>query len=819
MRDVDIALKKIIHQLLLSFVRICELSIKVLHGNKIKLFLKVFAFNDDEGVKSELALLANLADKESQMKGTLTLESAKITERNVVTGFTESREGFRDVKTGIAGMSSTLDKMKEAERKHEAETTAKKQLQTIKQALDDPKETYQEIQRNFASLKIPGTGQWLQDDSVFMSWAGAGANQEQTSDPILCISGHEGYGKSFLMSTVVQALRKRYPQGQEHPSRTSVAYYYFRQDVKGSQSLDKDMQSLDKALKAVAFQIAQNDPIYQKDLVVSCKGLEDVGEFKELLNKLFVNASNTDATFFILLDGINQIEEKHEKCLLQLLKDVQTRCANREVLRIQVLLSGRVDTLERIKNNLESPILTMDMASKNEDDIKRFIRDRMDNMGILSGLSAQVQGLREEIFAGLTKDARGDFINVDLLLNEISDKHRPAEIRAVLDKAKAGENRSDTIARQVERCNDTLGTDDILDLNELLAWTISTKRTLTLRELKAVLYMKTHESSLRSLYDQIRDRYSAFFYVSIEPDVPVDYAVVNLMSDSIEDYFKKATEIAETEASAASGDVSESEVKIVKRFLKSVCDDVLFAKFGFEELFRRKLDKSTTTIDVDLETTPLKLVLECLQAIDGKGDEEIKPLHNYAVYYFPDHLQEIDLSLADPKTKSIVGKKLLELFAEEAVIRKWWTEETPDLRYWWLYDNTYVDMILNWFKDSAVIKQVPEKHKEWIKNLTSNSKPDEDLLGPIAKVMASNWLQGSGLEWDTTGLFSFLHGYINKVSILACTGRRSFAITNYQLSRSNIARIRKSNYQRPTHQIRTLRHLTSSKQLNGPNNN
>jgi hypothetical protein len=35
-----------------------------------------------------------------------------------------------------------------------------------------------------------------------------------------------------------------------------------------------------------------------------------------------------------------------------------------------------------------------------------------------------------------------------------------------------------------------------------------------------------------------------------------------------------------------SGDISEVEVRIIRRFLETVCDPKLFAKFGFEEFFQ-----------------------------------------------------------------------------------------------------------------------------------------------------------------------------------------------------------------------------------------
>lgn len=754
---VDVLLKRIVHQLLLCFINICQLSVKVLHKNKVFKFLKVFAFNDDDGVKDELAKLNALADKESQMKTTLILESVKISERNMARGFAETKEGFKE---GFQQMSATLGKFAETHKMHEGSYLKKKQLDSIMHALGNPKEElYQKTYGDHISTKVEGTGQWLQQDPFYMSWADCG----QTSEPILCISGDEGYGKTYLMSIIVQDLRRRYPQGNEDPSRVSVAYYYFERDAKNSQLMDRESQSIDKALKALAWQIAQNDPIYRKNLASSCGGIEDLSDIKEVWNRLFGDFFNTDATFYVLLDGINQIEEKYEKLLTQILGDIRAMSKGEELLRTRVLISGRVNRMESIKLVLDDSTLIIDLASKNRDDIMKFVRSRVDNMKTLRDPSPQVQKLKEEILAGLTGIARGDFINVDLLLKEIDTKQRPAEIRDVLARAKSGEQRSDTIAHEIERCNESLGDQNIRDLNELLTWVMCSFRPMSVKELEVVLFLRNHEAALRPLQSQIRERYSAFFLV--ERSDPFDGSeIVTLVSDSIKQYFRESSNSKAAEASKAVGAVDKLEVQIVKRFLRSVCDNELFEKFGFEEFFNRKLDSAASVVSVDLEAASLKMAMDCLQLLCSPSGNDTESLVDYASWYFPAHLEQVDLSLVDPHKKMAIGKELVKLFRQEEVIARWWGEVNSSLRLRWLYDDKYTDLILNWFKDSAVTKQLSEEDKDWARSLTSNSKSDTDLLEFIAKYMASKWLQSQ--EWEVKDPFLFVRAYISKVRLL-----------------------------------------------------
>lgn len=62
-------------------------------GHKILIALKVFAFNTDEGVSGQLARLAELVERESQMRGTLGFESQKNSEKNIV----ETRDGTKKI--------------------------------------------------------------------------------------------------------------------------------------------------------------------------------------------------------------------------------------------------------------------------------------------------------------------------------------------------------------------------------------------------------------------------------------------------------------------------------------------------------------------------------------------------------------------------------------------------------------------------------------------------------------------------------------------------------------------------------------------------
>ena len=762
---VDVSLRRIINDELLCFVDVCALSMKVLKGHKILIALKVFAFNTDEGVSGQLARLAELVERESQMRGTLGFESQKNSEKNIV----ETRDGTKKINAGV-------DKLLELQQKNEEGIKERKQLQEVDTYLDTPSESFAKMRGKYRDLrgkKVDGSGQWLRNDPVYTGWASC---DDESPLDVLCISGGEGYGKSYLFPTIIGDLQERVSKVTDNLSRTSIGYYFFEQEspTRGAaQSAANDPPCLVKALKTVAYQLASHDPVYRKELASSAKSME-ANQITQLWDALFAKSYRGDSTFFILLDGAERIVWENLKQLLNVLADLQKNSDTRGRFRLRILFSARNETVRYITSHLNGGTSTIEIPSKNNYDIELFINNRLGSMDILSGGSTQVEALKKEILQGLLKEGHGDFVKIGLLLNQIGDKQRPGEIRDVLSRS--GEERSNTIAREIKRLNETLGEDDISDLNELLVWVMNARCSLMLCELEAVLFVKNGELSLRSLEDEINGRFSTLFRIEGEIDPKTKNmppsATVALVSNSIEECFRAKSVSQEAEADDgqlelnSTGDVLESEVKIVRRFLDLVCDPKLFKKFEFEAFFERKLFKKSARLGVDADTAHMRILMACLKATSEKVDES-STLVDYATVYFADHLHLIDLSLIQPQSKANVGPQLVKMFTDEEIFKRWWTENRLWMRRCWLYEDDNVDVVLKWLQESAVTKKLPEKDLAWVKSLSSKSKPDADLLEHIAKFMAHKWLQTS--DWNVAELFYWVNAYSNKVSPADCS--------------------------------------------------
>lgn len=206
----------------------------------------------------------------------------------------ELAEAHADYKEGSRALNSTIAELAESDKKREASTTMAKQLKAIETALGSPSNGHKTIQENLMSKKVNGTGDWIKQDPQFIEWVA----RKSGTTAILSLSGGEGYGKSFLVSNIISDLRTRLPpDGDESATRSAVAYYFFQRDAKTSDSSKTDALSLITALKSLAWQITNSDPVYRKELHSIYNQIEGTDK-SNLWTKLFANSYKSDTTFY-----------------------------------------------------------------------------------------------------------------------------------------------------------------------------------------------------------------------------------------------------------------------------------------------------------------------------------------------------------------------------------------------------------------------------------------------------------------------------------------------------------------------------------------
>ncbi|KAJ5704056.1 hypothetical protein N7493_011194 [Penicillium malachiteum] len=725
---IDVSLRKIINEEMLCFVDICALSIKVLRGHKVFTALKVIAFDSDEGVSCQLGRLEDLVEREAQIRATLGFEK-QVQSQTLLLESAEGNKKIRATMDMLSAIDANLD-------------CASKEYNLV---MEDYRQTL--------SARVQGSGKWLQNDRSYIAWLGA----VSTPFSILGLSGAEGRGKSFLCATIFENLQEISSHVGEDLSCTSAAFYTF-----GNQNT-----SLMKALKVLSWQIVNTDIVYRKTigLLNSTTKLD----LATLWERLFAKLYKGDSTCFLVLDGVEKMDIKSLKEFTQILAELKLTSANWPRFKLRLLLSGRDETMHKIQHDLGlNNISVMEVASKNKDDLARFINNGIENIPMFEKSSSQPQifDLRKMVLQTLTENTRGDFVNAKLLLDEISGKQRPSEIKDILSRS--GGNRSDTIARNVELLNKTLNETDISELNELLTWVIFAKGDLYIDELEDVLRTGAKESSLWPLADKITQSYSPLLRI-----IRVEYNQqdispmlrVELVSSSIEEFLRmeaKSGLLATNPNTPTIDTVHELEVSIVRRFLESVCDSKLYGKFGFEEFFQQKLRGSRSRIGIDPDTAHSRILTTCLETI-FVHDLSSTPtnLYHYAERYFAEHLRMVDLSLLQPQSKTAIGLQLVRLLTDTEMIERWCGYDYGHTPYSWLYNDDNAEAAVRWLQDSAVMKCLSVEQYEWVKSLSSKDSPDTDILDHVARYLARQWLQHD--KSGNRSLFVWVYMYFTKI--------------------------------------------------------
>ncbi|KAB2569495.1 hypothetical protein DBV05_g11837 [Lasiodiplodia theobromae] len=793
---IDSHLKLIIHKLLRKFVDICALSVKLASTKgKIRAALSAFAFGSDQGVSAAMASLKFLVEEETRMAIALTLEETQNSGARTAAGITELKgfahiadakldninhtvsltlettqsngiemtTGLKKVNVVLQNAEAKVEALHKAEKRKEEESFMKKTHKKAKELLNIKEETWCDHQNDFLGSAVENTGRWLFEDEQFTAWKAT--NEANDTDPVFALQAGKGFGKSILCAKVIEHLKDTFKDGNQ-TDRVSVAFFFFKED----RSSREDNLSMNNALQKIVWQLSKSDPAYQKFVAGVGQGSDSFSSNTiQLWEKGVRDYAKTNATFFIILDGIDIAKEEAGKTqpLVKILQDIATMTKDpSSLLRIRFFLTGQKKGLSELSDESGIAIHRVALGQVNRDDIVQFINNRLDKMPALHTHDV----LRAKIRDKLLEIAGGDYLKLTPILDQIGKKHRRNEIEATLECASKDPKKA--LHAQIKELNARLDPQDVEDLNELLVWVTLGVSRFSVKQMETVLFLKdsaSREDSLVTLVEQIKEKYSMLLYIDEN-----SYVMAHSTLWSIVDLKSEEQETGEEDADSGgdSTKLHKSEVDIVRRFLKQVCDDNLFAKFGFEELFQRKLGKKPAKIEFQAPNGHVRILLTSLKAVCGNDRDKAKPLHEYVIYSLDYHLKEVDLAHAEHKAKQEIGTLLHQLFTDEKCIKTWWTDAQLGrwLRYYVDYQNDFEDAVLRWFKDPVVVENLSEGDKRWINDLSSKSKPEEDLFKLITRVMAKSWLQS--FKWPFFNHFYWVYAFVTKIENRSSTTKR-----------------------------------------------
>jgi hypothetical protein len=688
--NIDMTLKTTIHKLLLKFVDICGLSIDIFDRGwrgKLKVIAKVTFFDDDSGVGAELANFQSLVQEQSAVVDTLTLESVlksenKLAELQKVLNISDQKlDEIKKVAEEGFGVLIAADKGRKTEE------LKQQQLVKIEKKLSVKDSSPATHQANISNC-MPGTGSWLDSIQIYKDWG----DREKTSAPVLCLTGNENFGKTSLTSAIVRKLQTRYGQGDSSATRTCVAYYFF---PKGSEKANEKLQQVETALKCMSLQIAQEDIVYRKEMASLCDA-KDCPDFSslgcaDLWEKLGFGSFKTNVTYFLLFDGIDQLAERMAKPFFEILSTLKGSSNTLSQFRLRVIVTGQEKAFSGSDYLRSGP--SIDIGKHNRIDIEKYIDQELEKMETLQADSAEKEDLRRLIREKLPERAQGDFFKVRYSLDAISKERWAEGITRILSEA--SEDRDTMLRKEIAKCNGNLSTEDNEDLNELLAWVVFGQQWLTVDQLESALFLRHDKTSLQPLKDRLNKEYSKFFEVDKD-------GIVSINTD-MEDLVTKNQGNEPKVKELAPGTISESEIKMVKKFLSTFCEQDVFDKFGFEEFFAQKA-RTSATIGINEKDAHMTIVKRSLKLLTLEDEGKTKSLALYALAKLPNHLE----SIADPtqlslSEKTFIETELFNVLTNEEIIQRRWQNDSELLKDWG-DETTAVETVWRWLKDSTIVK-------------------------------------------------------------------------------------------------------------------
>lgn len=667
---------------------------------------------NDDNIQAAVGKLDKLTRVEASLVGAETLTQTRKTGRvvdDVAVTVTQTNTLVQQTGIEVGQMSFKMSEIQE--------TLGKLVLNEQTKAADDPEKLEKRIKallkpskadtartwyEKINKARIPGTGDWIREESIFKDWM-------ERKQPAIFVSGIPGAGKSFLSSNIITFLRDQYPQGVQDPTHISIGYFFFKED-------NPDTRSFHQALRDLAFQISQNDPAYQKYLL----GIEDYESISDLDNAwtklfgdFFLRRENTDSSVYILFDAVDEALDSERSAFLGLAKDVLD--APPEARHLQLAVVGRPQLAEQLVESLGVEIPTIHVTSeKNTTDIDQYIKTSIKKSPVLRRLPA---ALRTEVAEKLLSGADGMFIWVNLMLQELFKKAGEASIRQALKQAPKGIKQM--LRHVLERFSASADSEDekLFYLNELLLWTTCAARPLTLMEVEAILQLKS-PSGDGMVYPEgpLRKDWASFFTLTREDGLSTADLQLIAMKKTLQD--EEENPMLEDEDADADDALADTENETD---FESDRDDttITFCHASIGDFFRDENEGKVSSsghmaIGVDILEARAHVLTTCLKVfVDDEFASKAtnkSAILEYAGQSWKKHLLDVDPSQVTLEARKEIASMLATMFSNEEVVHKWLTYQA------WISTEKYLTAIRQWWNDPDVLAALPDEEKQFIES-------------------------------------------------------------------------------------------------------
>ncbi|KAK9846787.1 hypothetical protein MYU51_000753 [Penicillium brevicompactum] len=321
-------------------------------------------------------------------------------------------------------------------------------------------------QADTLKLRHKGTGRWFLETDEFSNWFNQAQNQRERHT--LFCQGAPGTGKTLMISTVIDELRRRI----RNDSTIRLAYFYF--NYRAEFTIEEILANLLKQLILDAMV-----PYRLKSLYESHRKHETHLTLEEIL-ELLESTISESSKVFIVIDALDecQLPHIHQQELLARISEFQ------DIHNLGFLATSRdnPDISDMFPN---CPRLRVEAK---DTDIKAFLETSLNHFRCVK----ESPDLREEILAAIINAADGMFLLASLQLGSL-EKLSPDEVRAQLNNLPPGldEAYSETMERIKSQSHE-----NVRKAKQVLLWIACTTRPLSPHEVQHGIAVNVGESKL-----------------------------------------------------------------------------------------------------------------------------------------------------------------------------------------------------------------------------------------------------------------------------------------------------------------------------------
>jgi hypothetical protein len=753
---LDKDIRPSVYRVLKEFVTIVAKTYQMTHGRfrSIKLAKEVL-LGKDGGVLDSLHRLEELI-----------AEITQIQIDKIYSGMSEALRDMASLDEKLRALIEDTQQIATAVRQMGNHEKSKEDLAMVRDKLrvnrsDSPDQCWEVHSTGFLD-RIEESGSWFINSPKFKDWFNWRAPIDKKLN-VLCISGSEGIGKTYVCHAILEYLQAEMKKTRTD-FKTNVAWYYAGRESKRS--------TIQKALAHIIYQLASQDPAYLRHVHTKVKDV--IGSYPDDAMKMWkefvVEYSKTKprAAFFIVLDGLDQIDFGAQSPLPAVLQDATSKFNDPESLHLRILVCGRPTAFSEGISRIRHPI-DLTPTAQREDDLRRFISRRLDSMGnFRASPSQKAADLKARIVSEMPQRVNGDYKALALKLDKIETADSSDKIERILREDVAED--VERIKQGIADLNARLDHKEVARLNEILAWLAVAKEGLNVELMTSVLSSNS-DSNMFDIAGKVKERFSLL--IKIDEKRSDNDNDGTLLRDATLTFASDDVERCLVEAEPNRDSFTDEEVNIVQdvvriHFQRTFGENSkLYDKFEFAKFFqgKRNIHANLIHLDSNREKNNLRVLRSCLDALcDPKAPEQRVALYEYACLYFDEHLVDIGLNNVEPDVKKQLGNRLIRVLCDETVIDSYITKKPMwGLVYWVNPYDQFCVKARDWLKDEDVRIGIFETTTErsGLDELTTTGVSNIKVLTYIAHRILRLWLSAEKVDFDT---FDWLRRYWKRVS-------------------------------------------------------